>query len=173
MNYLYLTRDHFITLSDPKNPGIVTIGWFVLAYSNYSWIFGIFFSCLVYTKSDVEWQFAWNGNCRMGLLMRLEVGLACYLCRLHVVSEFDGEKRSCRRTLAERRERRRKSSQDSVSRNASEGMYVMSFQLTCFCSSLKKKNNQFCLALPFFLGNSISIVGIRWWLAFFPKNCQE
>jgi hypothetical protein len=41
--------------------------------------------------------------------------------------------------LAERRERRRKSSQDSVSRNASEGMYVMSFQLTCFCSSLKKK----------------------------------
>jgi hypothetical protein len=75
--------------------------------------------------------------------------------------------------LAERRERRRKSSQDSVSRNASEGMYVMSFQLTCFCSSSKKKNNQFCLALPFFLGNSISIVGIRWWLAFFPKNCQE
>jgi hypothetical protein len=43
--------------------------------------------------------------------------------------------------LAERRERRRKSSQDSVSRNASEVMYVMSFQLTCFCSSLKKKQS--------------------------------
>ncbi|XP_044492491.1 squamosa promoter-binding-like protein 7 [Mangifera indica] len=46
----------------------------------------------------------------------------CQQCsRFHVVSEFDNSKRSCRRRLAGHNERRRKSSQDSVSRNPSQG----------------------------------------------------
>lgn len=45
----------------------------------------------------------------------------CQQCsRFHVVSEFDDAKRSCRRRLAGHNERRRKSSQDPVSRNSSQ-----------------------------------------------------
>ncbi|KAB5524146.1 hypothetical protein DKX38_021895 [Salix brachista] len=50
----------------------------------------------------------------------------CQTCsRFHVVSEFDGKKRSCRRTLAERNEKRRKSLQDFDSRNASKSSAIL------------------------------------------------
>ncbi|XWS45870.1 hypothetical protein CRYUN_Cryun14cG0016300 [Craigia yunnanensis] len=46
----------------------------------------------------------------------------CQQCsRFHVLSEFDDSKRSCRRRLAGHNERRRKSSQDSASRNSAQG----------------------------------------------------
>ncbi|CAK7347830.1 unnamed protein product [Dovyalis caffra] len=49
----------------------------------------------------------------------------CQQCsRFHVVSEFDDAKRSCRRRLAGHNERRRKSSQDSVSRNSSQDKLI-------------------------------------------------
>ncbi|CAJ2669874.1 unnamed protein product [Trifolium pratense] len=51
----------------------------------------------------------------------------CQQCsRFHVVSEFDDSKRSCRRRLAGHNERRRKSSQDSVARNSSQGGCALS-----------------------------------------------
>uniref|UniRef100_A0A6N2MXQ5 SBP-type domain-containing protein n=1 Tax=Salix viminalis TaxID=40686 RepID=A0A6N2MXQ5_SALVM len=49
----------------------------------------------------------------------------CQQCsRFHVVSEFDNAKRSCRRRLAGHNERRRKNSQDSVSRNSSQDKVI-------------------------------------------------
>lgn len=52
--------------------------------------------------------------------------------RFHVVSEFDNSKRSCRRRLAGHNERRRKSSQDSVSRNPSQGNYYYYYYFYSF-----------------------------------------
>ncbi|KAF9667383.1 hypothetical protein SADUNF_Sadunf15G0017300 [Salix dunnii] len=50
----------------------------------------------------------------------------CQTChRFHVMSEFDGKKRSCRKTLAERIEKRRKGFQDFVSRNASKSSAIL------------------------------------------------
>ncbi|OVA01362.1 Transcription factor [Macleaya cordata] len=50
----------------------------------------------------------------------------CQQCsRFHVISEFDDSKRSCRRRLAGHNERRRKSSNDSISRNPSQGRCKM------------------------------------------------
>ncbi|KAL5718540.1 hypothetical protein ACHQM5_011429 [Ranunculus cassubicifolius] len=54
----------------------------------------------------------------------------CQQCsRFHVVSEFDDSKRSCRRRLAGHNERRRKSSNDSMSRNLSQEHRSMSGRL--------------------------------------------
>ncbi|KAK9144369.1 hypothetical protein Sjap_004272 [Stephania japonica] len=60
----------------------------------------------------------------------------CQQCsRFHVVSEFDETKRSCRRRLAGHNERRRKSSNDAISRNLSQDHRSMSGRYPCISSS--------------------------------------
>lgn len=44
--------------------------------------------------------------------------------RFHVVSEFDDSKRSCRRRLAGHNERRRKSANEFIARNPSQGSFL-------------------------------------------------
>ncbi|KAF8380514.1 hypothetical protein HHK36_028001 [Tetracentron sinense] len=56
----------------------------------------------------------------------------CQQCsRFHVVSEFDDSKRSCRRRLAGHNERRRKSSNDSITRNPSQDTRSIGGRFPC------------------------------------------
>ncbi|XP_043718462.1 squamosa promoter-binding-like protein 7 [Telopea speciosissima] len=60
----------------------------------------------------------------------------CQQCsRFHVVSEFDDSKRSCRRRLAGHNERRRKSSNDSITKNPSRESKSIGGRLSCLSSS--------------------------------------
>ncbi|KAF5744285.1 squamosa promoter-binding-like protein 7 [Tripterygium wilfordii] len=60
----------------------------------------------------------------------------CQQCsRFHMVTEFDESKRSCRRRLAGHNQRRRKSSNDSLTRNSSKDKYMSSGRSSYIMSS--------------------------------------
>ncbi|XP_077242967.1 squamosa promoter-binding-like protein 7 [Tasmannia lanceolata] len=60
----------------------------------------------------------------------------CQQCsRFHLVSEFDDSKRSCRRRLAGHNERRRKSTNESMTRNLSQETKLMGGRFPCISST--------------------------------------